>query len=161
MSIRTHQSEMSLWLVNYGSRSLTGINSTLWSREIHTHGLCFSKWEKTYWKSDYNFTIIIKKGKHFRKNICLLCTWPGSFKTIPLCTQSLDGHRLHTRCLVLWNKLLGELTKEHVHLSIGGRKILAVLSCSFDWGKNQGFLTLVLLRWGGINSNYFSLYLLR
>ena len=50
--------------------------------------------------------------------------------------------------------------KGHAHLSTEGRKILASLACSIDWGKHQGFLTLVIVA-VLINSNNFFLCLLR
>ena len=49
--------------------------------------------------------------------------------------------------------------KGHAHFSTEGRKTLVVLACSIDWGKHQGFLTLVIVV-VLINSNDFFLCLL-
>lgn len=151
---------MSLRLVNYGGRSLKGMNGILWTTESHTHGLRFSKCRKIYWQSDYNFIIIIKMKKTLGRTFVYSAPGPASSGTVPLCTQSLDGHRLHTQGLILQKQLLGELMKGHAHLSTEGRKTLVVLACSIDWGKHQGFLTLVIVV-VLINSNDFFLCLLR
>ena len=151
---------MSLRLVNYGGRSLTGMNSMLWTIESHTHGPSFSKGGKIYWQSDYNFIIIIKMKKTLGRTFVYSAPGPSSSGTLPLCTQSLDSHRLHTQGLILQKQWLGELMKGHAHLSTEGRKILASLACSIDWGKHQGFLTLVIVA-VLINSNNFFLCLLR
>lgn len=54
---------MGVRLANYGGQSLTDLNTILWTREIPTHGLCLSKWGKTYLKSDYNFPPLLLKGE--------------------------------------------------------------------------------------------------
>lgn len=126
----------------------------LWTIESHTHGLCFSKCREIYWQSNYNFIIIIKNEEDFRKNICLFCTWARIlWYKVPACTQSLDGHRLHTQGLILqkhcWEKLMMGM---HTSVLREGRSV--VLACSIDWGKHQGFLTLVTVA-VLINSNDF------
>lgn len=151
---------MSLRWVNYGGWSLTSTNSMLWTIESHTHGLCFSKRREIYWQSNYNFIIIIKMKKILRRTSLYSAPGPASSGTVPACTQSLDGQRLHTQGLILQKQLLGELMKGYAHLSTEGRKTLVVLACSIDWGKHQGFLTLVTVV-VLINSNDFFLCLLR
>lgn len=151
---------MSLRWVNYGGWSLTSTNSMLWTIESHTHGLCFSKCREIYWQSNYNFIIIIKMKKILGRTFVYSAPGPASSGTVPACTQSLDGHRLHTQGLILQKQLLGELMTGHAHLSTEGRKTSVVLACSIDWGKHQGFLTLVTVA-VLINSNDFFLCLLR
>lgn len=104
----------------------------LWTREIHTHELHLSKWEKSYLKSNYNFFLIIKKESTLGRAFIYSAPGPGSSETALLCAQSLDVHRLHTRDLILEKKVVQEL-KGNVCLSVWRRKNLPVLDCSFDW----------------------------
>lgn len=140
LSILIHQSEISLWLGNYGGRSLTGMNRLLWTREIHTHELHLTKWEKSYLKSNYNFFIIIEKESSLGRALVYPAPGPRSSGTTPLGAQSLDVHRLHAWGLILEKKVMWELLKGNVCLIAWGRKDLPVLDCSLDWWKNiKGF----------------------
>lgn len=98
------------------------------------------------------FFNIIKKGNTLGRAVVYSAPGLRSTGTAPLCALSLDVHRLHTQGLIIGKKLLGELMRGNVHLSIWGRIILAVLPCSLG-EENQEFLILFFL-W--INSNFLS-----
>lgn len=121
--------------------------SKLWGSIINRHERCaLGQRDPLSWTmlfqmgqnlfSDYNFIIIIKKRNTLVRTFVYFAPGPGISGTVPLCSQSLNSH---TQGLILWKNLLGELMEGHAHLSIGRKRILAVLIFLLSGGKIKDF----------------------
>lgn len=124
----------------------------------HTHWLHFSKWRKTYLKSDYHF-FIIKKGEHITKTISLFCTWAQIiWNSSPVSPLMGRPHAVHPG-FNSGEHTAGGVHEGHVHLSVQERRLgqfCLVLSIGGKSSIFESVFCFVLM-----NSNYFSLYLLR
>lgn len=140
------------------SLTSTVITAALDHREPHSRTVLFQM--QNLFKVIITLLLLLK-WRRFLKNICLFCTWARILWYSSRCTQSLDGHRLHTQGLILQKQLLGELMKGHAHLSTGGKEDSSSPGLFYlILGKTSRILTLVTVA-VLINSNDFFLCLLR